>query len=374
MHHRLGPLSSSCPSSIASTSILPPPGSQASRFRLSTSLDGKAEVIPSIPSPPRPIAAPPTPEALQSLGSIRRPILQRRHSASPSITLPPISMLTNPLPASSAPLPPRLTRGRSRDVHAWEFCCDAENREDALTVQAKHESSGSAVAAISLLRSASLTGGSPLQQSSSAKRNASMTRAPPRAGMAKKPKLGRAMSSVARMQGTLGLGQKHNMQRDRGVPPDKLKVSTLVSLSGNDSDKENWSPDEDGNPTATPLHRATPTNNGNSGRRPLPSGPSRLDRKHPRRTAGHALQEARSPALLSSRANTAPVRGFQSRRGKRAESPLEIYEDSENNSPASRPALDDEVERFMRGEVSPSKKSDVDAVAGLLSLSQGNWR
>ncbi|KXX80145.1 Homeobox protein YOX1 [Madurella mycetomatis] len=339
---RLGPFSSSCPSSIASTSILPPPGSQTSQFRLSTSLDGKAEVVPSMPSPPRPIAAPPTPDALQSLGSCTAP--------------------------------PRLTRGRSRDVHAWEFCCDAENREDALTVQAKHESSGSAVAAISLLRSASLTGGSPLQQSSSAKRNASMTRAPPRAGMAKKPKLGRAMSSVARMQGTLGLGQKHNMQRDRGAPPDKLKVSTLVSLSGNDSDKENWSPDEDGNPRATSSHRATPSNSGTPGRRPLPSGPSRLDRKHPRRTADHGLQEARSPALPSSRANTAPTRGFQSRRSKRAESPLEIYEDSENNSPASRPALDDEVERFMRGEVSPSKKGDVDAVAGLLSLSQGNWR
>ena len=35
--------------------------------------------------------------------------------------------------------------------------------------------------------------------------------------------------------------------------------------------------------------------------------------------------------------------------------------------------LDEEVERFMQS-VSPSKKSDADAVAGLLSLSQGNWR
>jgi hypothetical protein len=241
-------------------------------------------------------------------------------------------------------------------------------------VQAKHESSGSAVAAISLLRSTGLSGSSPLQQSSNAKRNASMAKAAPRSGMAKKPKLARASSSVARMQSALGVTEKHNIQGDLGVPPDKVKVNTLVSLSGNDSDKENWSPDEDGNARAYSFQRAPHANNGTSGRRPLPSGPSRLDKRNPRRTPGNALQETRSPSLLATRANTAPVRGFQSRRGKRAESPLEIYEDAENNSPETRPVLDDEVERFMRGEVSPSKRGDVDAVAGLLSLSQGNWR
>jgi hypothetical protein len=35
---------------------------------------------------------------------------------------------------------------------------------------------------------------------------------------------------------------------------------------------------------------------------------------------------------------------------------------------------DDEVSRFMCGDVSPSKKGDMDCVAGLLSLSQGAWR
>jgi hypothetical protein len=28
----------------------------------------------------------------------------------------------------------------------------------------------------------------------------------------------------------------------------------------------------------------------------------------------------------------------------------------------------------MRGEVSPSKRGDLDCIQGLLSLSQGNWR
>lgn len=369
-----GAFPSSWPPSIASASILPPLGSRTSQIRLSTSLDGKAEVVPSIPSPPRPVAAPPTPDALQALGSLRRPNLQRRHSSSSSITLPPISALTSTLSTGSAPLPPRLTRGRSRDVHAWEFCCVAEGREDALTKQAKEESSGSATAAISLLRSTSMTGTSPLQQSSSAKRNASMTKAAPRSALAKKPKLGRAMSSVARMQSTLGPSERHNVQRDYGAPPNKAKTNTLAALSGDDSDKENWSPDEDGNPRASPFDRPAPTNNGLSGRRPLPSGPPRIDSKHPRRTPAQAHQEARSPAFLSSRAYTAPARSFPSRRGKRAESPIEIYEDSENNnSPASRPVLDDELKQFMSA-VSPSKKGDVDAVAGLLSLSQGAWR
>lgn len=39
-------------------------------------------------------------------------------------------------------------------MQAWESCCEPESRRDALTVQAEQESSGSAAAAIRLLRSA----------------------------------------------------------------------------------------------------------------------------------------------------------------------------------------------------------------------------
>ncbi|KAK4672338.1 hypothetical protein QC763_102230 [Podospora pseudopauciseta] len=370
--------SSSCPPAFSAGSILPPPSTQPSRFRISMSLEGKAEVVASTISPPRPIAAPPTPDMLQSLRSIRRPNLQRSHSASPIVTLPPISVLTSSL-TSHSPLPPRLTRGRSRDVHAWEFACDAENREDALTAQAKNESNGSAIAAISLLRSTSSTGGSPLQQSSSAKRNATISKATPRPGAAKKAKLGRASSSVARMQSVLELSEKanHDNQQVVSSTSEKIKVHARHSPSGHDSDKENWSPDEDGNPR-TPYysHAQSITGSATTGRRPLPSSATRSEkdyRKHPRRTP------ANNKTALNDRANTAPVKGRGQRRDKRAaqDSVLEIFEDeeAENRSPASsRAALDDEVERFMRGNVSPSKKSDVDAVAGLLSLSQGNWR
>ena len=357
---------STCSSSASSGSVLPPPGSQSSQFRISLSLEGKAEVVSSVPSPPR--LAPQA--SLIDMRPIRRPNLQRSHSASPSVTLPPISVLTSSLPGpATAPLPPRLVRGRSRDVHAWEFACDAENREDVLTAQAKYESNGSAIAAISLLRSTS-SGGcvSPLQPSNSAKRNTAASKGATRPGMAKKAKLSRTTSSVARLQTSVGQGNKKPTEREAGNEREKLKVSVLLSPSG-DSDKENWSPDEDGN--ARFHFSQTSSNSPANGRRPLPSGSSRLDKKNARRTPARPLQEYRGSGLLfGNRANTAPAHG---RKQKRGQSPLEIFEDSE--SPNAAPSVpNDEVERFMRGEVSPSKKGDADAVAGLLSLSQGNWR
>jgi hypothetical protein len=42
--------------------------------------------------------------------------------------------------------------------------------------------------------------------------------------------------------------------------------------------------------------------------------------------------------------------------------------------PKAESPRDDEVSRFICGEVSPSKRGDMDCVAGLLSLSQGAWR
>ncbi len=193
-------------SSAGSAPILPLPRSQR-QFRLSLSLDGKAEVKAGLsPSPPRPQAPPPSLDSsntLPPLPRLSRPSgLQRSQSALPSITLPPISALTGSLaPGGSAQRPPRaLGRGRSRDAHAWEFACDAETRDDELTAQAEHESNGSAVAAINLLRSTSGSAGSVLQPNSS-KRNAPWPRPASRASnTAKKPKLSRASSSVGRME------------------------------------------------------------------------------------------------------------------------------------------------------------------------------
>ncbi len=255
-------------------------------------------------------------------------------------------------------------------------------------MQANLENSGSATAMINLLRSTSATTGSPLEQSSRAKRSAPVGNAANRPGAAKRTKLSRSFSSMARIERTMAPTQRHNIQsRTLGPPSDKVKTSTtttLVTVSGNDSDKENWSPDEDGN--ARSFRRALSSSTLTStGRRLLPSGPpssssTKPDKsKNPRRTT--LGQSPRRTPLLSGRARTTPASSLahyhyprsKAARQQPESSTLEIYEDAEDDS--SNAAEDDgEVQRFMRGgDVSPTKEKDVDAAAGLLSLSRGNW-
>ncbi|KAK9771370.1 hypothetical protein SCAR479_11976 [Seiridium cardinale] len=364
--------------------ILPPPPKSSSQFRISLSLEGKAEIVSSLQSPPRP-AQHMSPLDAATLPPVRAPrVLQRSKSALPGITLPPISALT-------ANLPPQLPRGRSRDVSAWESCCDADTR-DELTRLAENESSGSAVAAISLLRSSSHTNSlanlvhghipsnSNVLKSNSSKRNAAPSR---RDSNNKKAKLARSASSVARLQSlpasTFVRPEKVAEEFEPEKKPGKSSLSVILSPSGGDSDKENWSPDEDGN---TSIRR-----------RPLPSiaaaAISAAARgTNPRRGGSRVLGDSSGNGksskrmLLGGRANTAPMPRL--RGGKGIESSLMIFEDGENEEGeddeneggvTKRPKRsDEEVERFMRGEVSPSKKGDVDCVAGLLALSQGNWR
>jgi hypothetical protein len=363
-----------------------PPLPTSSKFRLSLSLEGKAEIVSSLQSPPRPVE-PALPLDVTTLPPVRAPrSLQRSRSALPGITLPPISTLT-------ANLPPQLPRGRSRDVSAWESCCDADTR-DELTKLAENESSGSAVAAISLLRSSSQTSSlgnlvhghipnsSNVLRPNNSKRNAAPTNR--RDSNNKKPKLSRSSSSVARLQsvanGTAFEEPEKVVEDLEPVKkPGKGSLSVILSPSGGDSDKENWSPDEEGNPMAR--------------RRPLPSiaaaAVSAVAKGvNPRRAGPRVLGESAGKGngskriILGGRANTAPAPRL--RGGKMINSSVSIFEDDEHeedendeaegNMPEKHARSDDEVERFMRGEVSPSKKGDVDCVAGLLALSQGNWR
>lgn len=310
-----------------------------SNVRLALSLEGKAELVCNAHSPDR------MPPVRPRTG------LQRSQSA---IVLPPVSALIKATWRSS-------TRGRSRDVAAWVSAAHAEPH-DELTEQAENESTGSAIAAISLLRSTSSS--SILQPSGSGKRNASVTR-DIQSDPTKKRKFNRTTSSVARLE-TSGESRK---LKDSGCL-DQLKVARL--LSPTDSDKENLSPDDDGNP-----HR----------RRPLPSessetremSPSKTKLTNGRRTGIRVLQE-NAASLLSNRANIASLERRDSKTSKDRD--IDIFQDpasakkSKNpRRPAMGPQSENEVEKFMRGEqVSPSKKPDMDCVAGLLSLSQGAWR
>lgn len=390
-------ISSARPSSAAP--VLPPPLS--SGFRLSMSMEGKAELVPQ-PSPPRL-----SPSALSDDSShlFDRPSLHPSRSAAACVTLPPISTLTASLdtnashpiiqgPVSHQPqprLPQSLHRSRSRDVHAWEMACEANiEPRDELTAYAARESSGSAIAAISLLRTLSSSShagmshnGSALQPNG-AKRNARPNAHPNHS--AKKPKLSRSSSSVARLQTSFvnTTTDKPPVRREQTpVEADdlkKVKVSILLSPGGNDSDKENWSPDKEGYSMFRGASR--PVN----GRRPLPSEPtSKAVLQKPRRSVGRVLGDASNSKSLLGRARTAPT----SRR-KKGSTPVSIFEDgagggadtsegedldSRGGGGSGRNSVDDdEVERFMRGEVSPSKKGAASAIAGLLALSQGNWR
>jgi hypothetical protein len=236
-----------------------------------------------------------------------------------------------PYAAASSALPafvPSLARGRSRDARTWQICCDGDVR-DELTAQAERESDGSAVAAISLIRS---TSNSALKASTT-KRN-SITSKQDCRKPGSKPKMARAQSSLARLQHT---NKMYDQQAEQG------KEGQMRSPTG-DSDKENWLPGE---------------KNGNPRRRPLPTA-----RKDKLSTSRSILGDNRSVPTHASNL------GGQSRKRKSADIGSSIFEDQENVPDDGG----DEVGKFMRGEVSPSKKGDLDCIQGLLSLSQGNWR
>ena len=286
-----------------------------SRVRLSTGLDGRAEPVEGDITPPRPHPERPT-SSLSSVIPLKRVrSLQRSRSALPLGSS-----------SFSGPFIPRLLSGRSRDARTWEFCAEGEPR-DELTAQAENESSGSAIAAISLIRS---TSGSAL------KSNPSKRNTPSRSNIqGKRPKMGRALSSVARMQS--------------GVKKPKQPVSDrdpLMRSPSGDSDKENWIPQQNGlNPRRRPAH----------------------SRKDGERDPKEILQDNPNiPTYADFGVN-------RNKRRKGAHSEPQVYEDTESSTETTK-APNDDVQRFMQGEVSPSKKGDLDCIQGLLSLSQGNWR
>jgi hypothetical protein len=289
------------------------------------SLDGKAQLTSAEPSPPRETSTrPSSSEAAFPQRRVRG--LQRSQSALPYEQFPRRS-------SANGSYIPRLLNGRSRDARTWEFCCDTDAR-DELTAQAENESSGSAVAAISLMRSTSKTA----LKSNSNKRNAPSAKQE-LGTHGKRPKvgqLGRAMSSLARLQSTEQPFLKSFESR-------KDKEDLMGSPSG-DSDKENWVPNENG---------------GNARRRPLPQ--SRPQKQIP------------SKSILGDNFNVPThaydLGGSKNRRRRGTYVEPKVFEDEENAG-----VVGEEVEKFMRGEISPSKKGDLDCVQGLLSLSQGNWR
>lgn len=73
----------------------------------------------------------------------------------------------------------------------------------------------------------------------------------------------------------------------------------------------------------------------------------------------------------SSRVPTLAMDFGRSNKRKATGSGVDIFEDDDGEDDVE---ADEAVEKFMRGEISPGKKGDLDCVQGLLSLSQGMWR
>ncbi|TAQ83070.1 hypothetical protein B7494_g8606 [Chlorociboria aeruginascens] len=283
-------LSSSCPERILITDTRSPSSSQV---RLSMSLDGKAELVSNELSPHRPHSTRPF-----SSGSIQRhrmPGLQRSQSA----------VTFSPLPRNSPPSNsvPRMPSGRSRDARAWEFCCDTDTR-DELIMQAENESHGSAVAAISLIRSTS---------SSALKPNTNKRNAPAAKQESiqhgKKLKLGRATSSLARLQNS---GKSAQL----GKPG---KEDALTKSPSGDSDKENWIPDGNG---GNPRRRMT-----------APAPPNK--KPHSRTVLGDNFNVP---------SHAVDFGGSKKRRWKQLVE-AKVFEDQEE----AEGEVDEEVQRFMGG-------------------------
>lgn len=364
-----GQTPSSCPLPLSfDRENLPTPASlpnpSTGNVRLSLSLEGRAELVSAdmSSSPPRPIL----PARLNSaLGSIRRTSgLTRSLSATAAV---PFSLSRSNTPART-PLPtaagvssvrgvPKLPAGRSRDASAWQFCADADAR-DELTMLADNESNGSAVAAISLIRSSSGKALKTPLRANSNKRNAAGLGGKEQGSSGKKVKrsLGRAVTALGRLQNTGPHGGNGgNRQAERLVDPKK-------GGDGGESDKENWLPGE------------LPS----SVRRPLPGSATRQFAKTPSK-AGQLEREKERRSLTAS----TPLTGRnRSKAGKQKETV--VFEDGSGSSDgeeilegekAKEKETSEEVERFMRGDpASPGKKGDLDCIQGLLSLSQGAWR
>lgn len=193
----------------------------SSFMRLSMNSEGNATVVTKDSTSP----SPPRPQQGTELVSVSKTASSHAH---------PVASDAGPIVSTLPPLK-RSASGRSRDSRAWEFWCDKDARGE-LEDKAEKDASGSAVNAIGLLRS---TSGRRVLGAISSKRNSLMSQHSTSTKMPKLdghvPSLQKASTSNARLQ---------NDRNATHLP--KLKPalqSTSTYHPGDESDKENWSPD-----------------------------------------------------------------------------------------------------------------------------------
>ena len=318
-----------------------------SQPRLSTSLNGSVRIKTGVsPSP-----SPPRAERFQNFRQSRSSgPLQRSQSA----------IVTSNTPS----LNPTASYGRSKDSRSWEFCCDAEVR-DELTKQAERESSGSAAGAIGLIRSRSkgslLAANTVPNKRCNTLLNKSDIQKRVKTDQINKnlkPKLGRAASSVARLQTSSHTNGTNKLQPcNKGTTKTtsmtgygktlkkKLDID-IYNDDGNESDKENWVP---GTHVSAAPHR---------------------HRRHGKTTAPHSRILRENISLSTTSSSLGAGNGNRNGHNPRCA--------SKHGKENQDLRVDDEVADFMsNGNVIVGEDEDEEELAGvqgLLSLSQGAWR
>ena len=279
------------------------------------------------------------------------PSPQKPHSQPAPLNVASSSQTSTSAQASSQPLPklagstqgwPRpKTHGRSRDVRAWEFYCDSD-AQNALTTAAEHDRKGSALGALGLIRSSSGSS-KPLvpskKQNVQQGRNEQWKRKDGGALEKTKPKLARTSSSFARLQtsGSEALCETGSKSAKASKP-----VAIWEDPDG-DSDKENWEP---GTQISRPRYRSA----------------ANCARAH------NALQENDRALSQSSSLGAMMARDKGTRVTPRKRAVQDATPNKENVQ------IDEEVAAFMGDTAQDHQSEDIDAVQGLLSLSQGAWR
>lgn len=229
----------------------------------------------------------------------------------------------------------RSVSGRSRDSRAWEFWCDKDSRNEQ-EEQTSQDASGSAADAIGLIRANS---GRRVLGSLPAKRNATVTRQP----SAKRTKLDHPRPSLQRSSTSAGRLQ-HGVETV-SKPALKLKYSesgASIYIPGNESDKENWSPERNLLPSSQPGTGAKPNRQG-------------------RAVLGESRTAGNTGAGKSARTSKLPPKTPRPRAA---------------TDRVTDPDQDPELAAFMRDHrksSSISGEEELDCVQGLLSLSQGRW-
>lgn len=301
----------------------------SSLVRLSMTLDGKAKVTTNnegSPSPPRvqPFALPAKVGQHSTLQRSTSLVASRTESEQPGNT-------------DVLPWPRRTTSGRSRDARTWEFYCDSDAR-NALTAQAEQEQSGSAVGAIALIKARHKNALAP----NANKRNLDSSRAAPvkrikASSGTEKPKLSRAISSMARLETAHGNEDDQPSKIKKKSLDDGLQPTSSRSPSG-DSDKENWEP---GTQVANIRRRRVPEADNN---RQRPALKENLE----------VISHSSSLGAVLNRENISPRRG-----GRKS---------------AASGEKGMEATAFVGESSVPREEEDLDCVQNLLSLSQGAWR